>query len=100
MDVLDLVIVLVWSCSNLNTSDKNVSKSSCFPFTLDGCNESIEVDGILNIKTCVPLTVLVGEGDAGGCGRHGNFESEVAGKSDRKNWIMNVGRKLVSDGLG
>ena len=76
MDVLDLVVVLVRSCSDLNTSDKNVSKLSCVPLSSDGGSESFKVDGFLNIETCVPLTVLRGEVDWGSwCSKHGKMRN-------------------------
>lgn len=64
VDMFDLVVVLVWSSSDLNTSDKNVSKSSGVEFTLDGGSEFVQVRGFLDVESCIPLTVLVGEGNA------------------------------------
>lgn len=64
VDMFDLVVVLVWSSSDLNTSDKNVSKSSGVEFALDGGSEFVQVRGFLDVESCIPLTVLVGEGNA------------------------------------
>ena len=77
MDVFDLVVVLVGSCSDLNTSDKNVSKFSGVPLRSDGGNKSLKVDRFLDIEACVPLTVLRSEVDwRAGCGEHGKLPSE------------------------
>ena len=79
VDVLDLVVVLVWSSSDLNTSDKNVSKSSCVDVSLDGCEQALQIDGVLDVESSIPLTILVGEGHRGRFVRHGRLESENAG---------------------
>lgn len=72
MDVLDLVVVLVGASSDLNTSDKNVSKFSGIPFGSDSGNESFDIDGLLDVESCIPLTVLRGEIDWWTrCGEHG-----------------------------
>lgn len=63
VNVFDLVVVLVGTGSDLNTSDKNESKSPSIEFALDGGGELVEVCIGLNIEAGVPLAVLEGEGD-------------------------------------
>lgn len=76
MDVLDLVVVLVGASSDLNTSDKNVSKFSGVPLGSNGSDESLEVNGFLDVESCIPLTVLRGEVDWWSrCLEHGKMQS-------------------------
>lgn len=78
MDVLDLVVVLVGSCSNLNTSDKNVSKLSGIPLGSDGSGKAFEVNGFLDVESSIPLTVLGCEVDGWSrCWKHGDLPNEV-----------------------
>ena len=59
MDVLDLVIVLVRSGTDFNTSAQNVSKLSCVPFGLKSSDEVGEVVVGRHVESCIPLSVLM-----------------------------------------
>lgn len=63
VDVFDLVIVLVRSGTDFNTSAQNVSKLSSVPFALKGLQYEFEIGLCLYVKSSIPLTVLGGEGD-------------------------------------
>ena len=63
MDVSDLVVVLVGTGADFSTSDKNVSKLSCVPFSSNGLENEFEVLVGLNVESCIPLAFLGGEGD-------------------------------------
>ena len=69
VDVSGLIVGLVWSCADFNTSAQNVSKLSSVPFALKGCQESVIVFVSLHVEAGVPLTVLVLVVD--GLGRNG-----------------------------
>lgn len=56
--MLDLVVVLVGSGTNLNASDKNVSKLSLVVFSLDSSEEFCKVVVKLDVESCIPLSVL------------------------------------------
>jgi hypothetical protein len=65
---------LVGAGTDFNTSDKNVSKFSGVPFGSDGSEQCLEVIVGLDVKACVPLAVLVVEGDLLG---HGKLHNEL-----------------------
>ena len=61
VDVLDLVVVLVASCSNLDSSDKDVLEFSSVVVCSDGIKQSSKVFVLLDIESSIPLTVFVME---------------------------------------
>lgn len=78
VDVLDLVVVLMGSCTDLNTSAQNVSKSSGVPVGTKPVEDAFEGSIFLDVEACVPLAVLKLVVDALGLG-HGELASESAG---------------------
>lgn len=63
MDVPDLVVVLLRSGSDLGSSDKDVSKCSRFPVSLDSMDKIREVLVSLHVESGVPLSVFDGVGN-------------------------------------
>ena len=61
VDVLDLVVVLVASGSNLNSSNEDVLEFSSFVVCSDGIKQSSKVFVLLDIESSIPLTVFVME---------------------------------------
>lgn len=69
--VTDEVVVLIWSGSDFDSSNKNVLEHSGFPIGLDGGEELPQVSISLDIKSGVPLAVFVKKRDGGGIGELG-----------------------------
>lgn len=58
MHVLDLVVVLEWSGSHFNSSNKDVLESSASPVVSDGIKQSSKVDIRLHVESPIPLSVF------------------------------------------
>ena len=78
VDVLDLVVVLVASGSNLNSSDKDVLKFSSFVLGSDSIKQSSKVFVLLDIESSIPLAVFVMEWYCSyTCAGHGKMANEL-----------------------
>jgi hypothetical protein len=57
--VSDLVVVLVASCSDFDSSNKYVLNSSAVGVSPDGIEDSVEIRVFLNVESAVPLSVFM-----------------------------------------
>lgn len=77
VDVFDLVVVLIRTGPDFNSSDEDVFKFSFVVFGLDGINESSKVGVVLDVKSCIPLAVFVCKGYLfERCAEHGKNQNE------------------------
>lgn len=71
VNVFDEVVVLVRSGSDLDTTDEYIFDNSCLVVGLDGGEKLGQVGISLDVKTGVPLSVLVEKGNGSACGELG-----------------------------
>lgn len=90
MHVLDLVVVLVASCSNFDSSNENVFEFSSFPLSFDGSKQSSKVLFLLHIESCVPLSVFMMIWyRSNTCAAHGEFQNDLISTRAVGQWLYN-----------
>lgn len=75
--VLDLVVVLVRTGAEFNSANEDVHKLSSSLLGLDGGEDIVEVFFVLDVESCVPLSVIVLVVDVSDWFRESHLNNEI-----------------------